>query len=868
MSTPEPAAGHVPREELLQRLEAILERRFAALLAPAGFGKTTLIAAFSRAKREQGSAVAWISLDEGDTPSVFGSYLAYAFEHAGLDLTSVDNPEVWSSSPATHQIGMLARAVELHAKPCLLVLDEVDRVPRGTVELIQRLLDHGPSNLHLALTFRCDPGLDLSVRILDGSGLLLGVNEFRFSRSEIDRFFEGKLSRRQLNEVQESTAGWPVALMVYRSEQARATQITQITSDFVRVRLLRGLSAEDRKFVCELAVFDWIDPEVVDEVLETSGARVRINGLRPLDGLLAPIGEHDEVRRLHPLARDHCIDLLTREDPLHKRSLHVRIARALTRRGHFLDAWRHARSAGDDGLVGELVERAGVFEMWLRYGVARLLSANEFLTAEITASYPRLALLRSAALAMALKADQAFALFESVGRSTDGFTKDREGGDAGMLALDQVFTRFVLAGGSHRALHDDLETLLPTEEVAGVEERGRLLLGARSIVLCGSCYERARFDECRQHAASARTHFGEDKRYVNIVLDIYLGMAAMAQGRVREAADCYARALRETRGHFSSDPRLADCISAVRIELDLELYREKAIAPRTLKGLSELRATWTDIDAAAVAVSVELTLEQSGSEAVTRLLEQTQADVRALRFESLSRYVAGLLVFHLAEIGQPGQAAGVWRDEALPEEDGELLDLVGQPWRTMESMACARIRLLAAQGEFAAADALASSLCAKASEHGLLRTQLRGLALSIVAAEAAGSTDRSSARLVEFLRLGREAGYVGPLLRHREVSRAVLNRLLEAGPDSKMRETAESMVARLDRERPEPPVFSQRELQVLGEVRQGRRNREIAESLGISEPGVRFHLASIYRKTGVSQRHEAVRSVQSLGVLV
>ena len=867
MSAPEPRAGQVPREALLKSLDAVLERRFAALQAPAGFGKTTVLAEFSRRKRAQGLIVAWLSLDEDDTPSVFGSYLAYAFECAGLDLSVLSDRDAWSSSPVTYQIGILARAIELNATSCLLVLDEVDRLPHDTVELIQRLLDHGPSNLHLALTFRSNPGLDLAMRLLDGSGILVDVEDFRFSKSEIDQFFNGELSRRQLIEAEERTAGWPLALLVYRNERAGSRETAQITSDFVRIRLLRGLSQEDRAYLCEVAVFDWIDPGVVDEVLGTCDARVRIATLRSLDGLLAPSGEDREVRRLHPLAKGHCVDLLTREDPQRKRSLHVGIARTLARRGQFLSAWRHARSAGDDGLLGELVEHAGVFNMWLRHGVARLFLANEFLPAETAALYPRLRLLRSAALRMSMKADQAFAIYESVARATDGFTKDREGGDAKVLAVDQLFTRVVLDGGSHQALHDDIDTLLPTEDVNGGSELGRLLLGGRSMVLCGSCYESARFEECRQHAILARAHFGEDKPYGNLVLDVYLGMAAMAQGRVDEASTHYLRAWRLTRQNYSSDSCLAVCLDAVRIELDLERNREKAIQPRTLAGLSELRTIWTDIDAAAIGVSAELTLEQSGSEAVTRLLEKAQEDVRAMRSASLSRCISGLLVSHLAEIGKPGRAARVWRDEALPRELAELLDLDSQPWRTMESLACARVRLLAAQSEFAAAEEVASGLCATASEHGLLRTLLRGLALSVVVAEGAGLRDRAQERLIKYLHHTRDGEYVRPLARQRDVSRAVLSRLLGTDTDAETRDAADSMLARLDAKTPVTPVFSARELQVLAEVRLGRRNKEIAGSLGISEPGVRFHLSNIYRKTGVNRRHEAVRRAQILGEL-
>lgn len=157
-----------------------------------------------------------------------------------------------------------------------------------------------------------------------------------------------------------------------------------------------------------------------------------------------------------------------------------------------------------------------------------------------------------------------------------------------------------------------------------------------------------------------------------------------------------------------------------------------------------------------------------------------------------------------------------------------MLDLTGQPWHTMESMACARSRLLAEQGEFAAAESLVSSLCATASEYGLVRTLLRGLALSIAAAEAPGRPDRSSEPLVEFLRLARDSDYIRPLARHRDASRAALRRLLETGPDAETREAAESMLTRLDRQKPEEPVFSPREIGT-----HGRRLRDLALLLSV-----------------------------------
>ena len=108
---PEPPAGYVRRESLLARLDGLLERRLTVLQAPAGFGKTTVLADVAHGVREQGTVVGWISLDGDDTPNLFGNYLAAAFEQAGLDgallsgwgcwrrrYSSTSRPACWSST--------------------------------------------------------------------------------------------------------------------------------------------------------------------------------------------------------------------------------------------------------------------------------------------------------------------------------------------------------------------------------------------------------------------------------------------------------------------------------------------------------------------------------------------------------------------------------------------------------------------------------------------------------------------------------------------------------------------------------------------------------------------------------------------------
>ena len=871
---PELSGSYLPREPLRQRLDGYLERRLTVLRAPAGFGKTTVLADIAREAQAQGRIVGWVSLDDDDTPEVFGSYLAYAFERAGLDLGLPTAPDAWSSAPAAHQVGMLAGAIEQHAAPCLLVLDEIDQAPPRTVHLIDRLLQRAPRNLHVALACRSDPGLDVTTHFLDGEAVLVGAEAFRFSTKEIARFFAGRLSRRELAEVEERTAGWPVALMVHRNMRDGAAegvgaQAAMFTENFIGLRLLRDLSPVDRGCLSDLAVFDRIEADLVDDVLGSNQARVRIAGLPTLDGLLLPVGKDRATQRLHPLVREHCLDLLEAEDLARKCSLHERLALALVRRGQLTPAWRHARATGDRRLAGDLMERFGAFQLWLREGPRQLMSAGRYLTPIITESYPRLELLRCIHLRLSSRHQEACALFESVARRTDGFTRDRDGGDDEALAADRIFAQAVLAGSAAATLDGEPEhRLRPDGGAAAVGAMPRSVAAGRHTWLCTACHERADFEASRRHGRLAQELFPEDLRFGRVFVDIYLGMSAMAQGRVPDATDSYARARQGVRKFFPSDPFLAMTIDLLKMEIDLERGRAPASPRRSLKGVSELPQVWGDIYTAMLAVSTELAFEQQDGEAVIKRLTEVSDDARAKGARSLSTNLPALLAYYLVEAGRPDEAGQVWRDHGLPTSAAELLDLGGQSWRSVEALSCARVRLLAAQGQHDAAGELARRLCGTAAEHGLTRTLMRGLALSMVVADGAGQPDRVQAPLVEFLRLAGEVDYVRPLARHREVSRRVLQRLLDTDLDEGVRQAAQAMLPHVDAPAiGQSGIFTLREVQVLQEVQQGHRNEEVGKRLGMTLDGVRYHLKNIYRKTGVSSRTGAVRYALSAGVL-
>ena len=819
-------------------------------------------------------ATAWLSLDEDDHPDVFGNYLARAFQHAGVDLRVLGADDVWVTSQFSRQFGMLARAVEEHAAPCVLVLDELERLPSPTVGLLDVLLRRSPSNLHLVLAWRSNPGVDLMPAVLDGSALVVEAERLRFKRAEIARLHGGSLSRAELASIGERTAGWPVAVMIDRNTRTggagalAGSDAPDFSADFVGVRLLRGMSQEDRASLFDLAVFDWVGQDVVDEVLGSSDTRLRTLAFPQLDGLFLPSAEDPNLLRLHPLVKEYCVDRLAIENPERKRFLHRRISEVLAGRGHNRRAWRHAAHAGDAQLLGALIERSGVYRLWLREGADGVDSANKFLTPEIIAAFPRLALLRCVQLNFDSEFSEAEALYERVRRATQGFTRDREGGDDLLLVVDHVFVDAMLTGGRRARETTGFDPLLPPGGApVRLSERDRMVLGGSHLLRCMFRCQFADFDRSREHGVRAKAFFSGALPQGEFFASVYLGIGAMAQGRVSEALDSYQRARRIVQKSFPSDWRLAASVDLLMMELDLERNRERAIRQRTLKDLTNLRGVWNEIFAVAVRVRSQLTRQMYGGDAAITYLAGVRELVRGSAFKNLAIHTALLSVYELAGLGRVEEAADIWRKEALPCELPELVAVEGRSWRRMEVLWSARVALLAAQGDYEPALELAEAGRQIAADYGVTRQVLRFLGLSMAVAHRAGQEERALGALAGSLRLLRGVDYYGALASEADVSTVLLRKFLATNREPDLRDAAQAALEHLG-ERSKPSAeFSPRELDVLAEVRNGLRNREIADFLGITEEGVRFHLRNIYRKTRRSSRHNAVRYAESKGLL-
>ena len=820
---------------------------------------------------------AWLSLDEQDDPGTLDTYLAFAFQRAGLDVLEPLRLDDRRVGHAQGRITLLLRALEVHGGPCVLALDELERVTNPeVVALLNSLVRMCPPGLHLAMSCRELPvGLDIVAPVFAEAARILTAEDLRFSRVEIAQFFDRKLSRRELAVVAEASAGWPIALRIQRNARTqpareRAQLMQSVIENWVESRLWFDMTEDDREFLLDVGLLEWMDAELLDEVLGGADLMRRLEAMGGLVGLLEPVrGGAMKVWRLHPLIREHCVACRRRETPERYRAIHRRVAAVLAWRGETVAAMGHAAEAADPSLIGQILMDAGGLRFWLREGSDRLVAADRFLTDETLEMYPRLYLVRVVALAVkgrlaeARRCLQAQVLERQTNRAGTGPDGDGQPDADRCLAQALVAQNGCVSPGSEegRALIAEVRRIMGSP---GVEP---LIGGTMEYGLCQVHNLQADFEQALEHGGRARRWIGTRSQYLTMALDFQFGQIAMAQGHVRDAMHWYRSGLQAAKRRFPHDRRLTVLGEVLSRELSLERNQvaEDGAAAAFSKGLWRRGAQFASY-AAASGVAAELVLEARGIEAALSLLDEMREHAERTELAALVRYLVALRVAVLAGAARVSEADGSWRAGALPESFAGCLDLRAQTWREMEALSCARLRLLIARGAFDEGRRFARDLVDVATGRGLRRTWMRALALAMALEESAGERGAAVGHLSTFLELFADTDYMRPMVREGDAATLVLRAFLDANRDSPCRSSAQVLLAAAGSEAVVVPSLSGREREVLGRL-ETQSDQQIGEALGISKNGVRYHVGKLFVKLKARDRFEACRRGRNMGLL-
>lgn len=370
--TPAPTRpGLVPRDNLLDWLEASAATPVIAMSAPAGYGKTAL--AVEWAKRDPRPFV-WLSIDQHDNdPTVLLTYLA-----VGLDRAEPIDPAVLGAlasrgtSISQRVMPSLGAALSSKALPVVVVLDDVHLLQdQEGLDALAVLVDHLPPGSQLVVTSRGEPPLPVARWRAEGRLAELGPGELAMSPVEAGSLLAAarvELADGEVAELTRRTEGWPVALYLAAlsiKAQPAAKRVglngrERFLADYLQSELLAHLPAERVAFLTRTAVLDRLSGPLCDAVLETTGSAEMLEVLERSNLLVVPLDRQREWYRYHPLFRELLRGQLERHEPGLVGELTLRAARWCQDRGLVETAIGYAMDAGDADLVAQGVEQAAI----------------------------------------------------------------------------------------------------------------------------------------------------------------------------------------------------------------------------------------------------------------------------------------------------------------------------------------------------------------------------------------------------------------------------------------------------------------------------------------------------------------------------
>ncbi len=379
LNPPRLAADLIGRPRLVERLERGRRLPLGLTCAPAGYGKSTLVASWLE---EAGQPFAWLSLDEADSDlSQFVEYFVAAVRTAvpgacAETLAMVEAPEPRPEAVA----GCLVNELEELEGDLVLALDDYHRIGGTAVhDLMDRVLRYPPRPLHLEIVARFDPPLPLIALRARGQMSEIRERELRFSRSEsktfFDRVLDSPLKTETLARLEEVTEGWAVgmrlAALISRGRdvddalaglRGKAAQL----SEYFVSEVLAQLPAERRDRLLRAALFEPFCADLLNALFTPAGdagtpgqdGEALIDWIEGSGLFLVALDARREWFRFHHLFRGLLLEQLCHRAAAGEiDELRLRAAGWFEAHGHLEEAMSEVLNAGGPAPAAGLVKR-------------------------------------------------------------------------------------------------------------------------------------------------------------------------------------------------------------------------------------------------------------------------------------------------------------------------------------------------------------------------------------------------------------------------------------------------------------------------------------------------------------------------------
>lgn len=900
LSPPRLSVSLVERSHLLARLDTSLLHTLTLVQAPAGFGKTTLVAQWINERRAHPPfpAVAWISLEASDTdPLRFWRSVITACQtlqnnvgQAALAQLSAATQPPFQAPPLNTVLTHFLNDLTQQVPDGLLVLDDYHAIEEPRIhETLAFFLDHLPTTLHVLLLSRSEPPLPLLRWRAKGNLYELHRADLRFSLEETATFLRQALpvplSDTVLIQLDTSLEGWAAGLrlLTFALQGPRTVQEVehvllslgngsgpshahQPLLDYFMTEILQAQPEPLQRFLLQTSVLGRLSDSLCDAVTNSENSPALLEAIEQAGLFLEALdrGEEGPWYRFHALfaeaMRREAARRLSKEE---QQVLSLRASLWYEQHAMTEEAIEAALLANDMERAALLIEQADANEQ--QYELQTLRHWLSPIPEEVLRTHPMLCWL--AALSLRFQEEEAISevarghIEALLQMAEEGWRRQNELPLIGLISAFHAMSDWRTGQFSHAVEHaQHALTVLPNDKQ---DHRIQMFRGVCLFIIgTGHMYE-GRFDKARLSFLEAHACSQVDgDRHLTLSLILLLGVCSYALDELRQAHEYYQLALSDARRQ-----------------------KDREIIAQALLGLASISFEWNELAAA----------EHHASEALA-LVSQEEQDLRdraAFQLALLSHTRGQItsaqqqLVALLArlQVTSTPQAIQMIPDVLICQarlymEDGDIQGaLHNLEMLDLEEHMEAKIfqgRLLLAQGKPHEALRQLERLLPSAQEWRLTRKTLEIQVLLALAHAACQQEQQARQWLQQALPQARHEGFVRLFLSEGERLARLLRQLIPTLGEPALRSYAQSILRAFVITNGESTLgatssggvlfepLSPQEQRVLQLLVTGRTNLEIAQELVVSVNTVKDHVKHLYRKLGVSNRLQASEAAHHL----
>lgn len=861
-----PKIDLVDRQRLINLLDDSLTRKLGLIVAPAGYGKSTLLCQWFAALDKNGQKAAWLTLDENDADErQFLAYVAIALSYAGVDIGELEigARDGFSEIPASRVLGALMHHLQLDGQSIVLLLDDYHLAADSKIDgLVCEMLKQAPDNFTLVINSRALPSVGVPMLVAAGEALEIGADQIRMTRDESIRALGDGFGNAEAEQIYEQTEGWPVAVQLAKvQKQARPESPVQLAAPsglvaaYLTSQLLSTLDEDLREFLLVVSGLDRFNSGLADYIRSANDSGQLMGRLQPLTALLVSMDFEENWYRLHHLFAEYLRDNLRKESTSRLQEIQVRASEWYSAQGQLIESVRYAVLAKDFAECERLILVAGGWKIILTEGIGVMRALFRLVPESIVSSSPRLLIARAYLhckdgeyasarglldASVVLHNDNDGAAFDTDFRVIESMVNAYED------RREWAISKFNEDPFADETKYDDLEAgMFASERIMvnfalGAFERGdeavksafRFFRQSGSVLGLNYCY---------LHAATAALHRADME---------------LARANVNQALEL-------AESNFGSDSGLKHLAQV--IDYALRIWRGEA-GPEDIQNFSKTLSHieeydgWVEIYILAIDAAYHLA-EQCGDfafaeDATARFL----AVAKSRNLERLELYCKILQIRAAARLGQKADAT-----KNMETVDGWL---IGAPpneeprsWHSyfLAAETRATARLTSSARTF---DTLRKSI-EYTESNGLTLHLVRLIIAEAIALRQLDRKEASADRLIAAIKLAAKRNLIGPFL-----CDDTLKRLLKEVRSDLRNQDDELLHVNfvtdtLNRSNTLRPrvggdILSVREHEILEQLALGLSNKEIARRFQLTENTVKFHLKSLYRKLEVGRRTQAI----------